>query len=56
MKPLDHKNIVEMIALYSNKRKATLYFVMEFCKGQSLMEYIREKGALPKLKALDFFK
>lgn len=37
MKILKHDNIGKMYALFQNKKKSTLYFVMEFCKGNTLM-------------------
>jgi serine/threonine protein kinase len=44
-----------MYALFQNKKKATLYFVMEYCKGRTVMNFIEDEGPLPEAKALRLF-
>jgi serine/threonine protein kinase len=55
VKDLDHPNIGKMYALFQNKKKATLYFVMEYCKGRTVMNYIEDEGPLPEDKAKKIF-
>jgi serine/threonine-protein kinase len=56
LKELSHDYIGKMFKLFSNTRKATLYFVMEYCKGPTLMEYVKEKGRLSPEESVLIFK
>jgi len=54
MAELEHPNIVAVIDF--EKRSDMLAIVMELLEGQSLTDYIKQKGKLPKDEALKIFK
>ena len=48
---LDHPNVVRVF-LFGQLQDGSLYIVMEFLKGRSLLEVIQREGALPVHRAL----
>ena len=47
LKQCDHKNIIKLLDEYQKGQKE-LYFVMDFCEGGSLRDYVFEEGSLPE--------
>lgn len=39
-KELDHPNVVKFVEIYVSEKH--FYFVMEFCKGENLRNYLKE--------------
>lgn len=52
---LDHPGVVQMHELFLNKQKMTLYFVMDYIEGPTMMEHIQQVGPLPEKEALKHF-
>lgn len=51
---LEHPNIVHVYDVFDENK--TSYYVMEYIKGQSLDEYVSEKGAIDESQALEIIK
>ena len=54
LKKLRHKNIIQLYDIMESKRN--LYFVMEYCKGGELFDYIVKKKRLKEPEACCFFQ
>ena len=54
LKKLRHKNIIQLYDIMESKRN--LYFVMEYCKGGELFDYIVKKKRLKEPEACSFFQ
>ena len=54
LKKLRHKNIIQLYDIMESKRN--LYFVMEYCKGGELFDYIVSKKRLKEPEACTFFQ
>ena len=54
LKKLRHKNIIQLYDIMESKRN--LYFVMEYCKGGELFDYIVKKKKLKEPEACIFFQ
>ena len=54
LKKLRHKNIIQLYDIMESKRN--LYFVMEYCKGGELFDYIVKKKRLKEQEACIFFQ
>ena len=53
LKKLRHKNIIQLYDIMESKRN--LYFVMEYCKGGELFDYIVRKKKIKRARSMQFF-
>lgn len=51
---LRHPNIVRVLEVFDENN--TTYYVMEYINGESLNDYIRDKGRIPEEEVLSFLK
>ncbi len=53
MARLNHPNIVRVIDIQRDNDLQFYYFVMEYIQGQTLRQYLQERGALPLRKVIE---
>lgn len=54
LKTLDHPNIIKFYETYHDKMY--IHFVMEYCEGGDLFEYVANKGLLGEFEAAQIMK
>lgn len=54
LKSLHHKNIVKILRLLTLDNMQVV-FIMEYCEGGELLEYVAKKGKLSEEEAKFFF-
>ena len=54
LKSIRHKNIIQLFDIMESK--ANLYFVLEYCKGGELFDYIVKNKRLKEIEACSFFQ
>jgi serine/threonine protein kinase len=53
MARLNHPNIVRVIDIQRDDERQFYYFVMEYIQGQTLWQYLQERGALPLREVIE---